>query len=114
MFSINEKLVDIKYRIKERERLNSLILSIEAQKRELEHKQDELFRQLRKEEIDVEKLEGLSFTNLFHKIKGDKNDRLYDERKEALAAKLKYDEACLEINNLSKEIEGLRGKISGL
>ncbi|MDF2674120.1 MAG: hypothetical protein K0R09_2388, partial [Clostridiales bacterium] len=55
-----------------------------------------------------------SFTNLFHKIKGDKNDRLYDERKEALAAKLKYDEACLEINNLSKEIEGLRGKISGL
>lgn len=114
MYNINERLVDIKYRIKESERLNSLIHSIETQKRELEHKKDELFRQLRKEEIDVEKLEGLSFTNLFHKIKGDKDDRLYDERKEALAAKLKYDEACLEINNLNKEIERLRGEISDL
>ena len=114
MFSINERLVDVKYRIKERERISSLIHSIEAQKSELEHKKDELLSQLRKEEIDVEKLEGLSFTNLFHKIKGDKNDRLYDERKEALAAKLKYDEACLEIDNLRKEIEGLKGKISDL
>jgi hypothetical protein len=114
MVNINERLADVKYRIKEKDRLNSLVQSIETQKGELERKKDALFRQLRKEEIDVEKLEGLSFTNLFHKIKGDKNDRLYDERKEALAAKLKYDEACLEIGNLIKEMDCLKDKISAL
>lgn len=114
MVNFNEKLADVKYRIKERDRLNSLMHSIETQKKELEYKRDELFRQLRKEEIDVEKLEGLSFTNIFHKLKGDIDERLYDERKEVIAEKLKYDEASLEIGNLSKEIEDLVSKISHL
>lgn len=114
MDNINDRLADVKYRIKEKERLNSLIRGIEVQKEELDYKRDELLKQLKKEEIDVEKLEGLSFINLFHMIKGDKNDRLYEERKEVLAAKLKYDEAVLEINKLNYEITGIRDKIDTL
>ncbi len=114
MGNINENLADVKYRMKEMERLNSLIKGIEFQKGELVYKRDELFRKLKKEEVDVEKLEGLSFTNLFHMIKGDKSDKLYEERKEALAAKLKYDEAVLEINKLNDEIACIRDKISAL
>lgn len=114
MSSLNERLADVKYRMKERERLNSLIRGIECQKNELDYKRDELFKQLKKEEVDVEKLERLSLTNLYHVIKGDKNDRLYEERKEVLAAKLKYDEAVLDINKLNDEIDDNRNKISAL
>lgn len=114
MGSINERLEDVKYRMKERERLNSLINGIESQKKQLDYKRDELFKQLKKEEIDVEKLERLSFTNLFHMIKGDKGDRLYEERKEVLAAKLKYDEAVSAINRLNEEISVIRDNIRAL
>lgn len=114
MGSLNERLADVKYRMKERERLNSLVRGIESQKKELEYKRDELFKQLKKEEVDVEKLERLSLTNLYHVLKGDKNDRLYEERKEVLAAKLKYDEAVLDINRLNDEIADNRNKISAL
>lgn len=114
MGNINERIADVKYRMKERERLNSLINGIEFQKGELDYKRNELFKKLKKEEVDVEKLEGMSFTNLFHTIKGDKSDKLYDERREALAAKLKYDEAVLEINKLNDEINGIRDKIRAL
>lgn len=114
MDNLNDRLADVKYRMKERERLNKLIEGIESQKKALAIKKDELFKQLKKEEIDVKRLERLSFTNLFHTIKGDKNDRLYEERKEALGAKLKYDEAVQDINKLNDEVVNIRKQIEGL
>lgn len=111
MGNINDRLADVKYRMREKERLNSLFRGMESQKRELEGKKDELFRKLKKEEVDVEKLEGISLTNLFHMIKGDKSDRLYEERKEAFTAKLKYDEAVEDIKKINDEMNELRDKI---
>jgi hypothetical protein len=114
MSDINERIASVKYKMNEKERLRSLIASAEWQKEELQHKKDQLFRILKKEELDVDKLERVSFARLVHIIKGDNEDRLYEERKEALAAKLKYDEACAEVNNLSVEIDRLKGAAAEL
>lgn len=111
MDNINDRLMDVRYRMREKERLESLLAGMERQKSELEAKMEELLKSLKKEEVDVKKLEGISLINLFHIIKGDKGDRLYEERKEAIAAKLKYDEAVLDIKRINEEMNELGAKI---
>lgn len=107
MENLNSRLSDIRYKMQERERVERQLKRAKAEESNLINKKQQLFNQLRKEEKDVEKLEKMSFTSFFHMLKGDKGDKIYDEKKEALAAKLKYDEAVEALNKLSNEISEL-------
>jgi hypothetical protein len=111
MKEINEKLYSVKSRMRERDRVKGLIQRCEEQKSMLKEKRDVLLKELKKEELDVQKLEGVSIAGLIHMIKGDKEERLNQEKKEVLSAKLKYDEACKDIDSISKEILSLNQKI---
>lgn len=113
MARIDEELYDIKLRINEKKRLNSLLVNTKFQLEKLKEKREMLLKQLEKEEMDVKKLETVSFANLIHMIAGDRFDRLEKEKQEALSAKLKYDEVNAEVNNLSEEVIKLNSKLSG-
>lgn len=114
MKDINDRLLKIKADLREKERLEKILNDAMNQKRELEGKKAQLYKQLQKEEKDVKKLEGMSFSNFINTILGTKWEKLDEEKKELLSAKLKYDAICDELNELISDIEKVKANISKL
>lgn len=114
MKDINDRLLKIKADLREKERLEKILNDAMNQKRELEGKKVQLYKQLQKEEKDVKKLEGMSFSNFINTILGTKWEKLDEEKKELLSAKLKYDAICDELNELISDIEKVKANISKL
>ncbi len=111
MKDLDQRILDFKAKINDKGRLKEKLDKIYIQRGKLEKKKKELLENLKREELDVEKLEGMSFANLFHSIKGDKVEKLQKEKEEAFAAKLKYDSICNELRMLDNEIEGKERKL---
>jgi hypothetical protein len=112
MNNINDRIYAVKTSMRERDRIKILIKNCEVQRTELEVKRDMLLSDLQREEMDVKKLQGINLTSLIHLIKGDKEDVLSMEEREMLSAKLKYDEACSDIDKITREIESLSQKLN--
>lgn len=113
MTDYNEKLIDIRYRMKEKERLQGVTEKLRASAKALEDKKRELQEALKKEELDVEKIEGLSIAALVHLIKGDREEQIEREREEAFSAKMKYDSVCAELTSINTDMENIRERIIG-
>jgi DNA repair exonuclease SbcCD ATPase subunit len=111
MKEINQRLVEVKTKIKERERISSVLERLRAQKIELREKKNELYHQFEKEELDVKKLESISIESFLHLILGDKKEKLNQEKQEVIAVKFKYDTVCKEYENITEEIESLERKL---
>ena len=111
---INDKLLRIKAGLREKERREKMLENAIRHKRELEVKKAELFKQLQREEKDVKKLEGMSLSNFINTILGTKWEKLDKEKEEAIAAKLKYDAVCEELNDLIEDINKLEKNIDKL
>lgn len=112
MERLDEQILQLKYKIKGRERLQNLVEKLVDLQRELEIKKNSLHEQLKKEELDVEKLESLSIHGFLHMLKGDKDEMLEKEKSEVLAAKLKYDGVSTELQGISDKIRSLSIRIS--
>lgn len=111
MKEINERLTNLKIKMRERERLKSILFDVKEQKNKAEERKKNLSKQLKKEKIDVEKLEGLSFSNFLNTIIGKKVEKFAKEKSEFISAKLSYDTASTELESLKGEIERLETKI---
>jgi len=85
-------------------KLVSMLEDLKAQKNTLVKKVDTLKQQVEKEDFDVKNLEGKSISHIFHTILGNLDKKLEKEREEALAARLKYDQACTDLRNVENEI----------
>ncbi len=70
--------------------------------------------QLAKEENDVAALESPSLTNLFVSLFGDKDEKLFKERQEAVAAQLKYDEAVHRAESLAEDLRRAEQEMTSL
>ena len=66
----------------------------------------------RKEQEDVEKLEGRSLANYFYQVIGKLDDKLDQERKEAYAARVKLDAAERELAGIEFDIKGIQEQIT--
>ena len=93
--------------------------SLEAKLRELQNQRREFDREVislrvafRKEQEDVEKLEGRSLANYFFQVVGKLDDKLDQERKEAYAAKVKLDAAERELAGIESDISEIRQQIT--
>lgn len=109
---INERLTEIKAKMKEKERLTSILSMLSSQKSEAEERRSNLSKQLRKEQADVEKLENLSFSNFLHTVLGNKEEKLEKEKREFIAVKLRYDTANSEVQRLKSEFEITRARLN--
>jgi hypothetical protein len=111
MKQINEKLAQLKTKIIEKERLNSILSKALRQKDKVEDDKRILYNRLIKEKIDVEKLESLSLSGFLHAITGRKLEKLEKEKEEYLAAKIKYDAVTAELESLLDEISNIKARI---
>jgi hypothetical protein len=111
---LNRELVEIKEKLRIRQKLVNDLDRTKNMLGEQRSRLAELAATLQKEGADVEKLEGLSLTGVFHAVLGDKEAQLEKERQEYLAAKLKHDECKYSVSALERDIDDLQARITGL
>lgn len=70
--------------------------------------------QLKKEEIDVDKLERVSLTYLFYSVLGSRDQQLEKERQDLLSAQLLYQQTRNQVEYLQQERTRLSGLLEGL
>lgn len=108
----NERLASAKANVRQKKKLDCILRQTQ---RSLAAAQDERARLqtiLAKEQSDVDALEGLSFTGVFHALLGSKEQRLEKEQQELLAAKLKYDQASETVASLSDDLKRTKDDLS--
>jgi DNA repair exonuclease SbcCD ATPase subunit len=90
---------------RERDRANN---RLEKEKQELSR----LEAQQKAEGEDVQRLEGLSLTGLFYAVLGKKDERLEVERRELLAAHMKYESRLRLVTSLENDIADLNKQLA--
>jgi len=111
---LNSQLVEVKQKLRIRQKLLDDLDRTQNMLSEQTSRLAELEITVKKEGSDVERLEGLSLTGLFHAVLSDKQTQLEKERQEYLAAKLKYDECKYSVSALERDINDLKARIAGL
>ena len=96
--------------------LDAQIEELHRQRGERQTRVDETAQRFHKEQDDVDKLEKGGLRSFLLSVIGEKEERLDQERREALAAKFQYDQAKSDLeyvenklNSLIRERDGLRG-----
>ncbi len=104
---INRQLEEAQQGVYRLRKIDSILEDLKSEQLSLERNIYELKGILDKEGIDVEKLEGNSLARVFYSILGRLEEHVEKERKEALAAKLKYDQAVHDLQDVKHEISKL-------
>jgi hypothetical protein len=110
--SLNERLARAAEQTGRLQKLQGRVAQLEQELRQAERDARNLKGQVIKEDADVARLENMSLSGLFYSILGSKDEQLYKERQEALAAHLKYDEAVRRVDSLTRELEDARRQLS--
>lgn len=111
---LNQQLVNTRERLERRRKLTDRLA---AARQSLEKERSRvvgLQAELNKEGRDVEKLEGLSLSGLFHRVLGNREEQLDQERQEYLRAKLKFDQSEHAVQALEREIRDMEWELEGL
>ena len=94
--------------------------SLEVKLTELQHQRQTFESEVttlraafRKEQADVERLEGRSLANYFFQVVGRLDEKLDQERQEAYAAKVKLDAAERELAGIEVDLQSGRHNRSG-
>jgi hypothetical protein len=101
---LNKQLIETKEKLRAKNRLESTLSEAKINLIQEKERLNILEAELKKEEADVRKLEGLSLTGMFHQVLGSKDQKLNTEKQEFLAAKLKYDQGKHSVSALEREI----------
>ena len=88
-------------------KIDSMLQNLNTERPALEEKSARLKAILDKENLDVEKLEKMSLTHLFSTVLGNSEEKLEKERREALAARLKYGQVEKDLEDVKRRIERL-------
>ena len=75
------------------------------------HDKNKAFKQLEKENKDVDKITGVSFQSFVATLLKNRDEKLEKEELEAIEAKRVYDAIVYDIENLTDEIESLKSKV---
>lgn len=97
-----------------RKQLDAQIEELHRQRGERQAKVDETAQSFRKEQDDVDKLKKGGVHAFLLTLIGHKEERLDKERREALAAKLQYDQARSDLEYLENKLNGLIRERDGL
>ncbi len=101
---INQQLEEAQQQVFRRNKLSAMITELREQQKVLVDRVEDSKNVLEQEQEDVDRLENKSLTHLFYSVLGKLGDQVEKERGEALAAKLKYDQAVNELEQLKHQI----------
>lgn len=105
-------LFDLQQKVAMKPALEAKLRELQNQRREYDREVISLRVAFRKEQEDVEKLEGRSLANYFFQVVGKLDEKLDKERKEAYAAKVKLDAAERELTGIEADISDIQSQLS--
>ena len=105
-------LFDLQQKVAMRPALEAKLRELQDQRREYDREVISLRVAFRKEQEDVEKLEGRSLANYFFQVVGKLDEKLDQERKETYAAKVKLDAAERELADIEADISEIQTQLN--
>ena len=114
MTNYREQLKDLQQKYDQKGHLENLVADLEQQYEEVKKRVFLYEAQMKQEQADVDKLEGRSLSAFFAGLRGNKEERLDKERQEARAARVKYDMALLERNQVEDDLRRRKGELADL
>ena len=109
---MHDDLFALQQKVAQKPLLESKLYELHAQRRQYDNQVISLRVASRKEQEDVERLEGRSLANYFYQVIGKLDDKLDQERKEAYAAKVKLDAAERELAGIESDIKEIQEQIT--
>ena len=110
----DSELQRLQSEIMEKQRTDAKLSDLFLQQSDLEKRTDELEKIMRKEQDDVDRLNGRSLTAFFYRATGKMGEKLTKEEAEAYAAAVKYDAAKNELQAVNNDIEYCQRRLSDL
>lgn len=110
----DEPLQLLQKQVAQKNRTESKLKELQVQRQELRSKVDKFEKSMLDEKGDVDRLESHSLAAFFYDIIGKMDEKLDKERREAYAAKVKYDVAARELAVVDKEIQYGQAEINQL
>lgn len=110
----NEKLRSLREEREEYRKLSAQKADLEQQLAQCRSRRLDAERVLEQEEADVDRLEDMGLAYVFHTILGDRAEKLAKERREALAAHLRHQQAAQEEADVSARLEETRTRWAAL
>ena len=104
---INEKIRLAQQGIARLHKIDAMLQDLQNEQSQLGLKVAGLKAALEKENYDVVKLEDRRIASVFYSLFGKLEEHLEKEQEEALAAKLKYDQAIRDLENIKDQISKL-------
>ena len=104
---LNKKLDEAQQKIYRLNKIDSILKELRNDETELNQKVSELKKVLDKENLDVEKLNKKNIVSIFYSVTGKLEEKKCEEQREALSAKLKYDQANYDLEYIKTEISKL-------
>ena len=109
---MHDDLFALQQKVAKKPLLESKLYELHTQRRQYDNQVISLRVAFRKEQEDVEKLEGRSLANYFYQVIGKLDDKLDQERKEAYAAKVKLDAAERELAGIESDIKEIQEQMT--
>lgn len=100
----NEQFLQFQEAVSQKKSIESKVKELKSQRGELDNKIREYKSIVWDEEIDVERLERFSLSNVLYTLIGKRKDMLNKEEMELCAAQVKYDSAVQELKVLEEDI----------
>lgn len=101
---LNDKLEKALKGIYRTQKIDAMLNDLQKEREELINTASHFKEVLEKENLDVDKLNKKSVAAVFYSVLGKLEDRLEKEKREAITAKLKYDQAISDLENVEYEI----------
>ena len=100
----DDQLRELQEKISRARQLSAMVEELREQRWALAAKVRELEAAKQDEQAEVDRLEGRSLAAFFYYVIGKKEERLSKERQEAYAARVMYDTAALELDDVEEDL----------
>ena len=110
----DEQLQQLQQQMARSNHLETIIGELRSQRMALSEQVRELETVNLEEQADVDRLEGRSLAAFFYNVIGRMDEQLNKERREAYAAKVKYDAAAGELEGVEHDLRRYESELSGL
>lgn len=114
MTPYDDALYQLQKQVARAAQLRTLIPELRQRHTQMSSHVKDLHRSMRREQRDVDKLEGKTFTALYHYATGTMGSQLDKERKEACSVREAYDLAAAQLRDLEAELERSEAELADL
>ena len=110
----DEQLQQLHAQITRKKQLLAMMNELRRQRESISPRVQELETMMRYEQSQVDKLEGRSLAAFFYNVVGKMDEKLDQERREAYAARVKYDAAARELEGVESDLKRCESELFAL